>query len=97
MLLKTLQSILLTIILNYPTAKRLSKARVATLSSIPYLNEQKAISLINKARVSVAASDDDVPANLIISLVKQIIELRQPIARLVAQTAIVHNGPLSEV
>jgi len=72
---------LLTVILNYPTAKRLSKARVATLSSIPYLNEQKAISLINKARVSVAASDDDVTANLIISLVKQIIELSKTIDR----------------
>lgn len=70
---------LLTVILNYPTAKCLSKARAASLSSIPYLNEQKAVSLINKARTSVAASDDDVTANLITSLVKQIIGLSKTI------------------
>jgi len=70
---------LLTVILNYPTAKRLSKARVTSLSSIPYLNEQKAVSLINKARASVAASDDDVTANLVTSLVKQIIGLSKTI------------------
>ena len=70
---------LLTVILNYPTAKRLSKARVTSLSSIPYLNEQRAVNLINKARASVAASDDDVTANLITSLVKQIISLSKTI------------------
>jgi transposase len=66
---------LLRVILNYPTAKRLSKAKIASLSSIPYLSEQKAIHLINKAKASVAASDDDVTANLITSLIKQIISL----------------------
>jgi transposase len=66
---------LLKVILQFPTAKRLSKARVTTLSSIPYINEQKAISIINKAKDSVAASDDDVTANLVTSLVKQIIRL----------------------
>lgn len=70
---------LLTVILNYPTAKRLSKARVTSLSSIPYLNEQKAVSLINKASTSVAASDDDVTANLVTTLVKQIINLSKTI------------------
>jgi transposase len=69
---------LLAVIQNYPTAKRLSKARVTSLSSIPYLNEQKAVSLINKARASVAASDD-VTANLVSSLVKQIIGLSKTI------------------
>jgi transposase len=66
---------LLRVILQFPTAKRLSKARVTTLSSIPYINEQKAIGLINKAKASVAASDDEVTANLVTSLVKQIINL----------------------
>lgn len=69
----------LTVILQFPTAKRLSKARVTSLSSIPYLSEQRAVSLISKARASVAASDDDVTANLITSLIKQIISLSKTI------------------
>jgi len=66
---------LLKVILNYPTANHLSRARLATLSSIPYLKEDKAISMINNAKASVASAANSITANLIISLVKQIIEL----------------------
>jgi len=72
---------LLAVILNYPTAKRLSKAKVTSLSSIPYLNEQKAIKLINSAKTSVAASGDDVTANLVSSLIKQIASVSKTIDR----------------
>lgn len=66
---------LLRVILRYPTARHLSKARVTALTSIPYLNEQKALSLISRAKASVAASTDDVTANLVVSLIKEIIGL----------------------
>ena len=66
---------LLRVIRDYPTAKQLSKARIAKLTSIPYLKEQKAVSLIDNAKTSVASSVDDVTANLVTSLVKQIISL----------------------
>jgi len=66
---------LLKVIRDYPTAKQLSKAKIAKLTSIPYLKEQKAVSLIDNAKSSVASSVDDVTANLVTSLVKQIISL----------------------
>jgi hypothetical protein len=61
--------------MNYPTAKHLSKARAATLSSIPYLKETRAISLIEKAKNSVASATDNITGDLITSLIKQIISL----------------------
>lgn len=66
---------LLKVILQFPTARHLSKARLATLSAIPYLKDDKAISLINKAKASVASATDDITANLVTSLVKQIVKL----------------------
>ena len=66
---------LLRVIELYPTARALSRARITKLSSIAYVTEKKAISLINGAKQSVAASTDAITANLIISLVKQIYQL----------------------
>jgi transposase len=66
---------LLRTILQYPTAKHLSKARVSALSSIPYVSEQRAATLINRAKSSVASATDSITGDLIISLVKQIISL----------------------
>jgi transposase len=66
---------LLRVILDYPTARHLSKARISTLSAIPYVKETRAISLINGAKNSVASATDDITGNLITALVKQIISL----------------------
>jgi transposase len=66
---------LLQVIVNYPTARHLSKARITTLSPIPYLTETRAVSLINKAKSSVASATDNITGDLISSLVKQIISL----------------------
>jgi transposase len=78
---------LLRVIIQYPTARDLSKARISTLSSIPYLNEAKAANLINRAKSSVASATDDITGDLITSLVKQIINLTKLInkqSRLIA-------------
>lgn len=66
---------LLMTIMQYPTAKHLSKARISALSSIPYVSEARAVSLINEAKSSVASATDNITGELIISLVKQIISL----------------------
>ncbi|MHB9013860.1 MAG: IS110 family RNA-guided transposase [Ignavibacteriaceae bacterium] len=66
---------LLRTIMQYPTAKHLSKARISALSSIPYVSEARAVSLINGAKSSVASATDNITGELIISLVKQIISL----------------------
>ncbi len=66
---------LLKVIERYPTARELSRARISKLSSIAYVTEPKAVSLINKAKQSVAAATDAITADLITSLVKQINQL----------------------
>lgn len=70
---------LLKVLHRYPTARELSKAKITALTSIPYLRECKALSLIEKAKNSVASSTDDITANLVKSLVKQIIHLDKTI------------------
>lgn len=72
---------LLRVILRYPTARDLSKARIAGLTAIAYVNEQKALRLISNAKESVAAATDTVTGNLVSSLVKQIIDLTRKIEK----------------
>lgn len=66
---------LLQVMLKYPTAKQLSKAKLSGLTSIAYLKQEKALTLIAKAKSSVASAVDDAMADLVINTVKQIIEL----------------------
>ena len=66
---------LLMTIMQYPTAKHLSKARISALSSIAYVSEARALKLISRAKSSVASATDNITGELIISLVKQIISL----------------------
>jgi transposase len=66
---------LLRVIMQYPTARHLSKARISALSSIPYVSEARAITMINRAKSSVASATDNITGELVTSLVKQIISL----------------------
>jgi transposase len=67
----------LEVLKRYPTASHLSRARVSTLTQIPYVNEAKARELVNTAKHSVASATDDITGNMIISIVKQIQHLRK--------------------
>jgi len=86
---------LLKVIRLYPTARELSRARITKLSSIAYVTEKKAISLINGAKHSVAASTDEITANLIISLIEQIYQLDKLIKK--QSKLIADNCNLAEV
>jgi transposase len=86
---------LLRVIINYPTAKHLAKARLSALSSIPYLREARAVNLINRAKSSVASATDNITGNLIISLVKQIINLTRLINK--QSKVIADNCKLPEI
>jgi transposase len=70
---------LLRVIMQYPTAKDLSQARIATLSAIPYVSEQRATALIQRAKTSVASATDRTMGNLISTMVKDIIRLSKRI------------------
>jgi transposase len=67
----------LKLLSEYPTAKHLAKVRVSTLSKIPYITETLASELIQNAKQSVASSVDDTTAEIIKSLVQQILQLRK--------------------
>jgi hypothetical protein len=68
------------LLLQYPTAKRLAKARATTLAKIPYVTIERAQALIVAAKDSVASSVDDVSAQLIIATATQVLHLKKTIA-----------------
>lgn len=70
----------LKLLKQYPTAKHLARAKVTTLSKIPYLSKAKAEKLINNAKRSVASACDETTAEIIRALVTQIISLKKLIA-----------------
>ncbi len=67
----------LEVLKRYPTAHRLSRARISNLVRIPYVNEAKARELVNTAKHSVASATDEITGSLTISIVKQVQHLRQ--------------------
>ncbi|MEO8233306.1 MAG: IS110 family transposase [Ignavibacteriota bacterium] len=71
----------LVLLKSYPTSKKASRARVETLSKIPYVSKLKAKAVISKAKQSVASSDDLASEITIQSMVEQIINLSQAIER----------------
>jgi transposase len=70
---------ILKMLQNYPTAKKLAKARVESLSKVPFITKEKAIKLIEDAKISVASDNDELTAGLIISLAGQILSLEKQI------------------
>ncbi len=72
---------LLKVLLRYPTAQRVARARAKTLAGIPYVSLERAQSLIEAARRSVASASDDDTETLIEETARQILHLRQVIAR----------------
>ncbi|NOX64887.1 MAG: IS110 family transposase [Chlorobi bacterium] len=66
---------------KYPTALKISRAKVTSLSKIPYLSKIRAEEIIENAKLSVASANDKITEETIIAVVKQIISLRKIIAR----------------
>jgi transposase len=70
----------LKLLLKYPTAAKLKKARASSLSKIPYVSMQRAQQLIANAKRSVASEHDPISAQLISATVGQILHLKKTIA-----------------
>jgi transposase len=70
----------LKLLLRYPTASDLSKAKVVSVSRIPYISSARAQDLILIAKRSVASATDKITAQLIMETVKQILHLKKIIA-----------------
>jgi transposase len=76
---------MLKLLLKYPSAARLKKARAKTVAKIPYVSSNRAQQLVANARRSVASSTDAVTEQLIIATSAQILHLKKTIAE---QTAL---------
>ncbi len=70
---------LMLLLLKYPTAKMLARARVATVASIPFLKKPLASVLVKNAKASTAEESDDLTAFLVSSTVSQIASLAKQI------------------
>ena len=72
---------LLLVLRQYPTAKRLARAKVSSLARMPYVSREKAENLITKAKLSISSSDDKITESIIKATVEQILQLDKAIAR----------------
>ena len=68
-----------SLLARFPTAATLAKAKKSSLASIPYVTEQKAKELIQRAKKSVASATDPITAQIIKATVKQIRQLAKAI------------------
>jgi transposase len=69
----------LKLLLKYPTAVKLKKARNKTVAKIPYVTLKRAKLLIAGAKHSVASATDPVTAQLVTATAKQILQLNKTI------------------
>lgn len=68
---------LLKVLLRYPTAKQLSKAKLSILTTIPYVTKEKAEELVRRVKSSVASDTSDSTAESIKLIVGQIVHLEK--------------------
>jgi len=66
---------------KYPTALKISRAKVTSLSKIPYLSKIRAEEIIENAKHSIASANDETTEETIVAIVKQIISLKKIIDR----------------
>ena len=65
----------LKLVIKYPTAQRLARARVQTVRRIPYVTNERAQALITSAKHSVASATDLVTESLLRQMTRQILHL----------------------
>lgn len=70
----------LTLLVKYPTALKLSKAKASSVAKIKQISPTLAKTLIKNAKRSVACSTDDLMGEVIVSTVKQILVLMKNIS-----------------
>lgn len=76
---------ILKLLIKYPTATNLAKAKVTSVARIPYVSSDRAEIIVQNAKKSVASATDEITQHLVVATVKQIIHLKETIK---TQTAI---------
>jgi len=79
----------------FPTATALAAASIDTVAQIPYLSTTKAATLIERAKVSIAAITDDLAADTIMTIATEILRLEQLIDQQIKLIA--EHCPFAEV
>lgn len=68
---------LLQLLLKYPSPSKIARAKPSSISTIPYVSPTRAKKLIEEAKQSIGAADDEVTALILKSTVKQILNLKE--------------------
>ena len=85
----------LKLLKQYPTAMKLSRAKVTTLTRIPFITKKRAQKLIAEAKKSVASSQDIFTGQLISSTIEHILQLDKSIKKQV--NIIAENCSIPEI
>jgi transposase len=67
------------LLVKYPTASNLAKAKVSSIARIPYVSSAKAEKIVQNAKRSVASATDKITQQLVVATVKQIMHLKKNI------------------
>jgi hypothetical protein len=67
------------LLVKYPTASNLAKAKVTSIARIPYVSSAKAQAIVLNAKRSVASATDKITQQLVVATVKQIMHLKKNI------------------
>ncbi len=71
---------IIKLLIQYPTAKHLSRARISTVAKIPRISESRAAMLISDAKSTVASMTDDIAGQLIKSLASKLLATEREIS-----------------
>jgi transposase len=71
---------MLKLLIQYPGASKLKKARVKSVAKIPYVSTKKAQQIVTEAKRSVASATDPVTQQLIKATARQALHLRKAVA-----------------
>lgn len=75
----TISAWVLKLLLRYPTAKKLSRAKVTSVAKIPYISHDRAEELVINAKKSIASATSEAMSQLITATVRQIRSLQDTI------------------
>jgi len=71
----------LQLVAKYPSAQKLDRTQLSTLSAIPYISQKRAGTLLNVAKQSIGSATDETMALVIKTTVEQIIHLKNTIEK----------------
>lgn len=88
---------IISLLAKYPTAMKLSRAKLNNLVKIPFITNKKAVELIKNAKTSIASAHSPTMENVISSLAQRIISTRKSIKEQLNILILNYNFPEIEI